>query len=84
MSITRIAGATVWTGLRDPRGEIITSDAVAFSEVGVVALGEAAKRLSVDVQIDAGGGFVLPAFGDGHVHTINGGLRDEMAPVAEA
>lgn len=83
VSVTRIVRATVWTGLSDRVGSIICTDAVAFSEDGIIALGEAAKRLSVDEQIDGDRGFVIPAFGDGHVHCIQGGLQPEFAQLQD-
>lgn len=78
---TRIENATVWTGQRLPDGSIHVSDAVAFDGGSVLALGDAARALAADEVVDAQGGFVLPAFRDGHVHAIFAGLEREYAPV---
>ncbi len=83
MTTTRIENATVWTGHRLPDNSVFTTDAIAFADDRIVALGDSARRFDVDEVIDAGGGFVAPAFGDGHVHPIFGGLEREFAPVRD-
>ena len=67
---TRIENATVWTGHRLPDGSVYSSDAVLMVDGRIVALGDTAQRLPADEVVDAGGGFVAPAFADGHVHPI--------------
>ncbi len=81
MPVTRIENAIVWTGARAADGSYVESDSVAFDGEGVLALGDAAKALDAEQVIDAGGGFVCPAFGDGHVHCIPGGFEGAIAPV---
>lgn len=81
--ITRIENAVVWTGVRSAgAGPIVLSDALAFDEQGVLALGAAARGIAADVVIEARGAFVSPAFGDGHVHAISGGMEGQLAPVS--
>lgn len=81
MSVTRIENVTVWTGERLPDGRVIQSDAVAFADGVVVALGDAARGMNASDVIDARGGFVCAAFGDGHVHPVFGGLEQQFADV---
>ncbi|MFM1966279.1 MAG: hypothetical protein RL134_2004 [Actinomycetota bacterium] len=83
MTTTRIENATVWTGHRLPDGSVYTTDAVLIADDRVIALGASARRFTADHVIDAGGGFIAPAFGDGHVHPIFGGLEREFAPVRD-
>ncbi|MFZ8909517.1 MAG: amidohydrolase [Candidatus Nanopelagicales bacterium] len=83
MTTTRIENATVWTGHRLPGGDIYTTDSVAFEDDRLLALGASARRIPADEVIDARGGFIAPAFGDGHVHPIFGGLEREFAPVRD-
>ena len=82
MTVTRIENAVVWTG-EGSVGSIVMSDAVAFSEEGVLALGDAARELSADEVVDARGAFVAPAFLDGHAHPIAGGFESLIAPVRD-
>ncbi|MFM9048529.1 MAG: amidohydrolase [Actinomycetota bacterium] len=83
MATTRIENATVWTGYRLPSGEVFTTDAVLIRDDRIAALGQTARQADADEVIDAGGGFVLAAFGDGHVHPIFGGLEQQFAPVRD-
>ena len=83
MATTRIENATVWTGQRLPSGEVFTSNAVLVRDNRIAALGETARSIDADEVIDAGGGFVLAAFGDGHVHPVFGGLEQQFAPVRD-
>lgn len=78
---TRIDGARVWTGHRLPDGSIATTDAIVMRDGRVIALGAAAQAMDVDHVIEGHGGFLLPAFGDGHVHPIFGGLEQHFAEV---
>ena len=78
--ITLITNATVWTGRPEAAG-IAVDDAVAFDEHGIIALGDAARGVDADVIVDAAGGFVCHAFGDGHAHPLFGGLESQFAPV---
>ena len=82
MPSTRIENAVVWTGAVAGDG-IVVSDAVAFGPDGILALGDDARAAAVDVVIDADGGFVCPAFRDGHVHAISGGFEQALAPVRD-
>jgi len=83
MGSLRIENAIVWTGHRLPDGSIFQSDAVQVTDGRIVALGATARHFDSDHVIDAAGGFVAPAFGDGHVHPIFGGLEREFAPVRD-
>ncbi len=83
MATTRIENATVWTGHRLPSGEVFTTDAVLIRDDRITALGQTARAADADQVIDAGGGFVLAAFADGHVHPIFGGLEQQFAPVRD-
>lgn len=78
---TRIEGARVWTGSWLPDGTVATTDAVVVRDGRIVALGDVARGMQVDHVLDTGGGFLLPAFGDGHVHPIFGGLEQHFAEV---
>lgn len=79
--ITRIERATVWTGVVTADGSVLQSDAVAFDEGGILALGDAARAIDADVVVDAPGTFACAAFRDGHVHSIFGGFEQVIAPV---
>ncbi len=83
MSTSRIENVTVWTGHRLPSGEWFTSDAILIRDERIVALGNSAKAARADHVIDGNGGFLCPAFGDGHVHSIFGGLEEQFAPVRD-
>jgi predicted amidohydrolase YtcJ len=83
MTSTRIDNATVWTGQRLPDGSVHVSDAVYVAQGRVIALGETARQLDAEHVVDADGAFLAPAFGDGHVHPIFGGLEREFAPVRD-
>jgi predicted amidohydrolase YtcJ len=83
MTSTRIENVTVWTGRRLPDGSYLMSDAVLLHDDRVVALGVTARSLPADVVIDGEGGFVCPGFGDGHVHSIFGGLEQQFAYVRD-
>jgi predicted amidohydrolase YtcJ len=50
----------------------------------VVALGDGARALlsTCDEVVDLAGGFLMPAFGDGHAHPMFAGLQDEGPAVA--
>ncbi len=82
MSVTRIENAVVWAGIAGADGDE-ESDVVAFDHSGILALGEGARSLSADTVVDAAGGFVAPAFRDGHVHALLGGIEQALAPVRE-
>ncbi len=80
--VTRIENAIVWTGRQIPgTADYAVTDAIAFVGDRVLALGQAARSMAADHVIDAEGGFICHAFGDGHVHSIFGGLEQQFAPV---
>ncbi len=83
MATTRIDNATVWTGHRLPSGEIATTNAVLMKDDRIVALGRTAREADADEVVDAGGEFIVAAFGDGHVHPMFGGLEQQFAPVRD-
>lgn len=80
---TRIENATIWTGHRLPDGRWETTDALLMRAGRIVALGRAAREMPADEVLDAAGGFLAPAFGDGHVHPIFGGLEQQFSDVRE-
>jgi predicted amidohydrolase YtcJ len=83
-----LAGGRVWTGARptSARGSVHFLDAVALAGGRVVALGSDALELRTDARevVDVAGGLVMPAFGDGHAHPIQGGLEEAGPAVREA
>ena len=81
---TIIDHVTVWTGVPDATGTVVTETAIAFDEHGVIAVGPAALGIDADERVDGAGGFLCHAFGDGHAHPLFGGLEEQFAPVREA
>lgn len=80
MTTTLFHGGTIW------RGAAQAASAALLVRDGVVeALDAAALRLAADAEgngeavdrIDLEGGFLMPAFGDGHAHPLFGGLEAE-------
>lgn len=68
---TFFAGGTVWTGVNGQ-----TTDALLVVDGAVQAVGEQARSLAAGAeQVDLGGGFLMPSFGDGHAHPLPGGLE---------
>ncbi|MDQ6740783.1 MAG: amidohydrolase family protein, partial [Actinomycetota bacterium] len=55
------------------------TSSVAIRDGRIVALGANAEALSptADQLIDLHGGYLGPAFGDGHAHPLFGGLEDD-------
>jgi len=84
MTSLRLEGVTGWTGRRLPGGRIAETDAVLMRDGRIVALGAAARAAHSDEVIDATGQFLCPAFGDGHIHPIIGGLESQFAPIRDA
>ena len=85
MSITVFTGGTI---LVDPArsGSPLTSDAIAFEDGAVVALGSAATALAERAGatlIDLAGGTLAPAPGDGHAHPMLGGV-EALGPAIRA
>ncbi|WP_055526371.1 amidohydrolase [Streptomyces graminilatus] len=74
-------GGTVRTGA----AECPVTDALAVTDGRISALGAEAlaARGTGTVVVDLRGGALLPAFGDGHVHPVMGGLGLLGAPVRE-
>jgi predicted amidohydrolase YtcJ len=70
MSARLFTGGTIWTGSRD-------TDTVLVSDGVVRALGAQARATAPDSTeiVDLRGGFLMPAFGDGHAHPLYGGLE---------
>ncbi|UOQ56586.1 amidohydrolase family protein [Leucobacter allii] len=91
---TASAGGTVFTGgtvIVDPDrdGDAVTSDAIAFRDGRVRALGaEALALLDADptayARIDLAGGTLAPALGDGHAHPLLGGVEALGPRIREA
>jgi hypothetical protein len=71
-----ITGGTVWTSLSTGRGQ---PGAVAIAGDRILAVGdsaEIARYVGGKTQVlRADGGLVLPGFGDGHTHFIDGGFQ---------
>ncbi len=68
---TFFAGGTIWTGVNGQ-----TTDALLVVDGVVQAVGEQARSLAAGAeQVDLGGGFLMPSFGDGHAHPLPGGLE---------
>ncbi|GAA1594007.1 amidohydrolase [Leucobacter chromiireducens] len=85
MSITVFTGGTI---LVDPArsGSPLTSDAIAFEDGAVVALGSDATALAERAGatlIDLAGGTLAPAPGDGHAHPMLGGV-EALGPAIRA
>ncbi|KUO09729.1 amidohydrolase [Streptomyces sp. DSM 15324] len=74
-------GGTVRTGLADAP----VHDALAVTDGRITALGSAAQaaRGPRTTVVDLAGGALLPAFGDGHVHPVMGGLGLAGVPVRD-
>jgi len=77
---TLFHGGTIWRGADEP-----TAGAVFVHEGVVEAIDVVARRLAAEAesagehveQVDLDGGFLMPAFGDGHAHPLFGGLEAE-------
>ena len=77
VSSTFFRGGTIWTGVNGQ-----TTDALLVIDGAVQALGEAAHaQASGAEEVDLGGGFLMPSFGDGHAHPLPGGLEAVGPPV---
>lgn len=65
-------GGTIWTG-----AESADADALLVLDGRIAAVGAAARERAGEAaeHIDLGGGFLMPAFGDGHAHPQFGGLE---------
>ena len=80
MTSTLFHGGTIWRGADEP-----TAGAVFVHEGVVEAIDVVARRLAAEAesagehveQVDLDGGFLMPAFGDGHAHPLFGGLEAE-------
>lgn len=77
MTLTVFRGGSVWTGVV----ENLLTNALAIDGEKIIALGSDALALesSADKVIDLADGLLIPAFGDGHMHPIFGGL-EEIGP----
>lgn len=74
---TGFVGGTVWTGRGEPDADVVVVEGPL-----VLAVGHAAHALlpTCDDVVDLAGGFLMPAFGDGHAHPMFAGL-EEQGPV---
>lgn len=81
-AIIHFHSGTVWQG---PDAE--PSDQVLLEDGVITALGAAAAERAASLQhvqsVDLEGGFVMPAFGDGHAHPLFGGLESAGPAVRE-
>lgn len=70
MSATIFTNGVIWTGSADD------TDALLIDNGTVQALGRDAKGSAKEAaEVDLGGGFLGPSFGDGHAHPLYGGLE---------
>lgn len=74
-------GGAVRTG--DPARPAATALAVVDGRVAALDADALALRGPATAEVDLSGGAVLPAFGDGHVHPLWGGLELAQAPVRD-
>jgi predicted amidohydrolase YtcJ len=71
VSSTFFRGGTIWTGVNGQG-----TDALLVIDGAVQAVGEAAHAQAKGAEeVDLGGGFLMPSFGDGHAHPLPGGLE---------
>ena len=80
-AMTLFTGGTAWLG-----AGVAEATAVLVSEGRIAAVGDAARDLmrqnltsptpAAIVVVDLDGGFLMPAFGEGHAHPLFGGLED--------
>jgi predicted amidohydrolase YtcJ len=74
MTATVFRNGTIWTGTSG-----LTTDTLLVVDGLIAGLGETATRLASEnpgaVEVDLGGGFLMPSFGDGHAHPMLGGLE---------
>ena len=76
MTATIFTGGVIWTG---SAGE---TDALLIVDGAVRALGDQARASAEGADdVDLGGGFLMPSFGDGHAHPLYGGLEYAGPPV---
>jgi predicted amidohydrolase YtcJ len=75
-----LTGASVRIDHRTPDR---CTDAVAVRDGRVVAHGERARALRAAEVLDLGGAVLLPAFGDGHAHPLQGGRELAQAPIRD-
>src|SRR5690242_17809512 len=70
VTATIFTGGVIWTGTSSE------TDALLIVDGEVRALGEDAKASATGAdEVDLDGGFLMPSFGDGHVHPLYGGLE---------
>jgi predicted amidohydrolase YtcJ len=87
VTITLFHGGTIWRGAAKP-----TSSVVFVRDGRIEALDGEAERLAAAAErageaidgVDLEGGFLMPAFGDGHAHPLFGGLEAEGPDVGGA
>lgn len=70
MAAILFTGGVIWTGSYD-------TDALLVVDGAVRAVGQQARLDAPPgaAAVDLGGGFLMPSFGDGHAHPLNGGLE---------
>ncbi len=74
VAMTLFRNGTVWTGALGPTVDSVLVDDGVIAAVGEAALAKAAEHPET-VEVDLAGGFLMPAFGDGHAHPLLGGLE---------
>ena len=70
---TLLTNCSVWVGFKQ------RTEAILIEDGRVLAHGAAAKEAGADQTIDLAGGFVMPAFADGHAHPLFAG-REAQGP----
>lgn len=87
MAMTLFSGGTIWRGAGHP-----ASSLALVRDGRIEALDAEAERIADDAWrageavdvVDLEGGFLMPAFGDGHAHPLFGGLEGEGPDVGAA
>src|SRR6478735_10695004 len=73
VAMTLFRNGTVWIGAHAP-----TEAALLVTDDVITAVGDDAVALAGEHgadEVDLGGGFLMPSFGDGHAHPMLGGLE---------
>lgn len=80
MSLSIWHNGVVWLSAKTRTHAVAAKDGV------IIALGDEATKLIDQVEhvYDLNGKSLLPAFGDGHAHPINGGIETLFAPIGKA
>ncbi|QEM47933.1 amidohydrolase [Mycolicibacterium grossiae] len=72
--MTLFRNGTVWSDAQTPTTEALLVTDGVITALGADAIARTAGQPGV-VEVDLGGGFLMPSFGDGHAHPLLGGLE---------